>query len=157
VDMSVFPSSKHLCSWAGLTPQNQESAGKKKTTRIGRGGRYIVDVLFFSQIPAALSKRFLDERFQLCSGLRGNDGAEKLSVLIQKQGGYQFDLLLLRQCRLIVNVDLSEDNLALVLLRCQLQCRFEAAAVATPWSRKLHQHGFCGLADILSVGMRIHI
>lgn len=27
VDMSVFPSSKHLCSWAGLTPQNNESAG----------------------------------------------------------------------------------------------------------------------------------
>ena len=34
VDMSVFPTSKHLCSWAGLTPQNNESAGKKKTTRI---------------------------------------------------------------------------------------------------------------------------
>ena len=30
VDMSVFPTSKHLCSWAGLTPQNNESAGKKK-------------------------------------------------------------------------------------------------------------------------------
>ncbi len=25
VDMSVFPTSKHLCSWAGLTPQNNES------------------------------------------------------------------------------------------------------------------------------------
>ena len=37
-DMSVFPSSSmHLCSWAGLTPQNNESAGKKKTTRISRG------------------------------------------------------------------------------------------------------------------------
>ena len=30
VDMSVFPSSKHLCSWAGLTPQNNESAGNIK-------------------------------------------------------------------------------------------------------------------------------
>ena len=30
VDMSVFPTSKHLCSWAGLTPQNNDSAGKKK-------------------------------------------------------------------------------------------------------------------------------
>lgn len=38
--MSVFPSSKHLCSWAGLTPQNNESAGKKKTTRISRAGAY---------------------------------------------------------------------------------------------------------------------
>ncbi|MCD8127829.1 MAG: IS110 family transposase [Clostridiales bacterium] len=36
--MSVFPTSKHLCSWAGLTPQNNESAGKKKTTRISVEG-----------------------------------------------------------------------------------------------------------------------
>jgi len=40
VDMSVFPTSKHLCSWAGLTPQNNESAGKKKNTRISRAGAY---------------------------------------------------------------------------------------------------------------------
>ena len=45
VDMSVFPTSKHLCSWTGLTPQNNESAGKKKTTRIGRAGDYIKPLL----------------------------------------------------------------------------------------------------------------
>lgn len=45
VDMSVFPTSKHLCSWAGLTPQNNESAGKKKTTRILRAGAYIKPLL----------------------------------------------------------------------------------------------------------------
>ena len=44
-DMSVFPTSKHLCSWAGLTPQNNESAGKKKTTRISRAGAYIKPLL----------------------------------------------------------------------------------------------------------------
>ena len=43
--MSVFPTSKHLCTWAGLTPQNDESAGKKKTTRIGRAGDYIKPLL----------------------------------------------------------------------------------------------------------------
>lgn len=41
VDMSVFPTAKHLCSWERLTPQNNESAGKKKTTRISRAGTYI--------------------------------------------------------------------------------------------------------------------
>lgn len=29
-DMSVFESAKHLASWAGLVPANNESAGKKK-------------------------------------------------------------------------------------------------------------------------------
>jgi transposase len=28
-DMSLFHSAKHLCSWAGLTPSNDQSAGKK--------------------------------------------------------------------------------------------------------------------------------
>ncbi len=45
VDMSVFPTAKNLCSWAGLVPQNNESAGKKKTTRITRAGAYIKPIL----------------------------------------------------------------------------------------------------------------
>lgn len=44
-DMSVFETAKKLTSWAGLTPQNQESAGKKKTTRIGRAGAYLKPLL----------------------------------------------------------------------------------------------------------------
>lgn len=31
VDMSAFHSDKHLCSWAGVSPQNRQSAGKKKS------------------------------------------------------------------------------------------------------------------------------
>jgi transposase len=54
VDMSVFPSAKHLCSWAGLVPQNNESAGKKKTTRISRAGAYIKPLLV--QCALAVSK-----------------------------------------------------------------------------------------------------
>lgn len=30
LDMSVFPTEKHLTSWAGMAPGNNESAGKKK-------------------------------------------------------------------------------------------------------------------------------
>ena len=41
VDMSVFPTAKQLCSWAGLVPQNNESASKKKTTRITHAEAYI--------------------------------------------------------------------------------------------------------------------
>lgn len=57
VDMSVFPSSKHLCSWAGITPQNNESAGKKKTTRISRAGAYIKPLLVQCALCAIRAKR----------------------------------------------------------------------------------------------------
>ena len=45
VNMDVFPTAKHLCSWAGLTPTNNESAGKKKSVRISRAGCYIKPLL----------------------------------------------------------------------------------------------------------------
>ena len=32
VDMEIFPTSAHLASWAGVSPGNNESAGKKKFT-----------------------------------------------------------------------------------------------------------------------------
>lgn len=44
-NMDVFPTAKHLCSWAGLTPTNNESAGKKKSVRISRAGCYIKPLL----------------------------------------------------------------------------------------------------------------
>ena len=44
-DMSQFTSSKRLCCWAGLTPSNNESAGKKKSVRITRAGVYLKPAL----------------------------------------------------------------------------------------------------------------
>ena len=44
-DMSQFGSSKRLCRWAGLTPGNNESAGKKKSVRITRAGAYLKPAL----------------------------------------------------------------------------------------------------------------
>ena len=44
-DMSQFGSSKRLCCWAGLTPGNNESAGKKKSVRISRAGVYLKPAL----------------------------------------------------------------------------------------------------------------
>lgn len=44
-DISLFGSSKRLCCWAGLTPGNNESAGKKKSVRITRAGVYLKPAL----------------------------------------------------------------------------------------------------------------
>ena len=45
IDMSAFSTSKKLCNWAGLTPQNNESAGKKKSTKVSRAGVYLKPIL----------------------------------------------------------------------------------------------------------------
>ena len=44
-DMTPFSNSKRLCYWAGLTPGNNESAGKKKSVRITRAGVYLKPAL----------------------------------------------------------------------------------------------------------------
>ena len=40
-DMSRFPSSVHLVSWAGLCPRSDESAGKKRSTRLKNGDTWL--------------------------------------------------------------------------------------------------------------------
>ena len=44
-DMTQFSNPKRLCCWAGLTPGNNESAGKKKSVRITRAGVYLKPTL----------------------------------------------------------------------------------------------------------------
>jgi transposase len=57
VDMNVFPTAKNLCSWTGLTPQNNESAGKKKSVRISRAGCYIKPLLVQCATAVANSEK----------------------------------------------------------------------------------------------------
>jgi len=56
VDMSQFGSSKRLCRWAGLTPGNNESAGKKKSVKITRAGVYLKPALVEVAHAAVKSK-----------------------------------------------------------------------------------------------------
>jgi transposase len=44
-DMSRFPSAGHLLSWAGLCPRNDESAGKRRSTRLRKGAPWLKTVL----------------------------------------------------------------------------------------------------------------
>jgi transposase len=76
-DMSVFETAKKLCSWAGVTPQNNESAGKKKTTRISRAGAYLKPLLV--QIALAVSKSAkhpeIRDKYQALKKRRGHKKA----------------------------------------------------------------------------------
>jgi transposase len=44
-DMSVFPNDSHLASWGGISPGNNESAGKKKAGKTKRGNKALKGVL----------------------------------------------------------------------------------------------------------------
>lgn len=57
VNMDVFPTAKHLCSWAGLAPTNNESVSKKKSVRISKAGCYIKPLLVQCATAVANSEK----------------------------------------------------------------------------------------------------
>jgi len=83
VDMTVFPTSKHLCSWAGLTPQNNESAGKKKTTRISRAGAYIKPLLVQCALTVCKSSKHPEIKNRYLS-LKKRRGHKKAIIAIAR-------------------------------------------------------------------------
>ena len=56
VDMDIFDDAKHLCSWCGLSPANNESAGKKKSVRISKAGQYLKPLLVQCALSAIKDK-----------------------------------------------------------------------------------------------------
>ena len=57
IDMSIFDDAKHLCSWCGLSPSNNESAGKKKSVRIAKAGAYLKPMMVQCALAAIKSKK----------------------------------------------------------------------------------------------------
>jgi transposase len=58
-DTDVFESAKHLTSWAGLVPANNESAGKKKSVRISWAGAFLKPLLVQCALAATKDKKNL--------------------------------------------------------------------------------------------------
>lgn len=57
VNMDVFEDAKHLCSWCGLSPANNESANKKKSVRIAKAGAYLKPLMVQCALAAIKSKK----------------------------------------------------------------------------------------------------
>ena len=56
-DMRRFPTAGHLISWAGLCPRNDESAGKRRSTRMRKGAAWLKTTLVQCATAAASGRR----------------------------------------------------------------------------------------------------
>jgi transposase len=74
-DMGRFPTAGHLISWAGLCPKNDESAGKRRSTRMRKGAPWLKTTLVQCAWAASRKKAsYLQAPFHR---LRARRGAKK--------------------------------------------------------------------------------
>lgn len=57
VNMNIFDDAKHLCSWSGLAPACNESANKKKSSRIAKAGAYLKPMMVQCALAAVKSTK----------------------------------------------------------------------------------------------------
>jgi transposase len=75
-DMSVFPSPKHLASWAGVCPGSNESAGRVKSTQTRPGNPYLKAALGTAALSIAASHgTFLAAKYRRLAARRGGKKA----------------------------------------------------------------------------------
>src|SRR5437870_7491405 len=79
-DMSRFPSAGHLLSWAGMCPRNDESAGKRRSTRLRKGAPWLKTALVTAAWAAVRVKdSYLQAQFHR---LRSRRGAKKAILAV---------------------------------------------------------------------------
>lgn len=72
VDMRVFPSPKHLGSWAKMCPGNNESGGKRYSGRTGRGNHWLRSILVQCGHAAGHTKAtYLGTQYRRVAGRKG--------------------------------------------------------------------------------------
>jgi transposase len=83
-DMSRFPTAGHLISWAGLCPKNDESAGKRRSTRMRKGAPWLKTTLVQCAKSAARKKAsYLQAQFhRLCARRGANKATGALAASI---------------------------------------------------------------------------
>jgi len=76
VDMSVFPTEGHCCSWAGICSGNNESAGKRRSGKTRKANRWLRQALALAAQAASHSKdSYLASRFRRLACRRGKKRA----------------------------------------------------------------------------------
>ncbi len=80
IDMTRFPSAGHLVSWAGLCPRNDESAGKRRSTRLRKSSGWLKTTLV-QAAWAAIRKKDSYRRAQFLR-LKSRRGPKKAIIAV---------------------------------------------------------------------------
>lgn len=70
-----FPSAAHMCSWAGLVPGNNESAGKRKSSKTRNGNKYLKSALIEAAHSVRGSKNYLGALYRRIASRKGRKRA----------------------------------------------------------------------------------
>jgi transposase len=76
IDMSRFPSDRHLTAWAGVAPGNNETGGKRRSGKTRKGNRYLQRGLVLAARAAARTKHtYLRSLYHRLAARRGKGRA----------------------------------------------------------------------------------
>lgn len=70
-----FPSASQMCSWAGLVPGNNESAGKRKKSKTKNGNKYLKSALIEAAHSVRGSKNYLGALYRRTAARKGKKRA----------------------------------------------------------------------------------
>lgn len=72
-DMNRFPTPQHLSSWAGMSPGNNESAGKRSSGKTNKANKYLRSTLIESARAASHTKdTYLASQYRRLASRRGD-------------------------------------------------------------------------------------
>jgi transposase len=74
-DLQRFPDAEHLSSWAGVCPEQKESAGKRLSGRTKPGNRYVRAALVQAAYGVRRSRAYLGERYRRLKKRQGSKRA----------------------------------------------------------------------------------
>jgi transposase len=98
-----FPSAAHICSWAGLVPGHNESAGKRKSSKSKKGNKYLKSALTEAAQSVRGSKNYLGEMYRRTAARKGS----KKAAIVVAHAMLRISYYLLTRKEMYV--DLGED------------------------------------------------
>jgi transposase len=76
VDLSRFPSAKHLASWAGMCPGNAESGGKRLSGKTRKGNKWLRQMLIeIVHVASKTKNTYLAAQYRWIAARRGKKQA----------------------------------------------------------------------------------